>query len=86
MAAVLSKERAQIVNELISRVIRAHQKFLSLDQTPLLIAAQVIHDAFIRENKVLLFGNGGSASNASHFATDLGKGSSDAVDQDGRRR
>ena len=26
-----------------------------------------------------MFGNGGSAANASHFATDLGKGSSDKV-------
>ena len=59
------------MNELISRVIRAHQKFLSLDQTPLLKAAQVIHDAFIRDNKVLLFGNGGSASDAQHVAAEF---------------
>ena len=31
---------------------------------------------------IFVFGNGGSASNASHFATDLGKGSSDKL---GRR-
>jgi D-sedoheptulose 7-phosphate isomerase len=32
------------------------------------------------ENKqVFVFGNGGSAANASHFATDLGKGSSDKL-------
>ena len=71
MEDVLTKERAQIVNELISHVIRAHQKFLSLDQTPLLKAAQVIHDAFIRENKLLLFGNGGSASDAQHVAAEF---------------
>ena len=29
--------------------------------------------------QIFVFGNGGSASNASHFATDLGKGSSDAL-------
>ncbi len=29
--------------------------------------------------QILVFGNGGSAANASHFATDLGKGSSDKV-------
>ena len=29
--------------------------------------------------QIFLFGNGGSASNASHFATDLGKGSSDVL-------
>jgi|TARA_B000000460_G_C21441220_1_gene359537 D-sedoheptulose 7-phosphate isomerase len=71
MEDILTKERAQIVNELISRVIRAHQKFLSLDQTPLLKASQVIHDAFIRENKLLLFGNGGSASDAQHVAAEF---------------
>src|SRR5947209_17390994 len=37
----------------------------------------------LREDKqVFVFGNGGSAANASHFATDLGKGSSDKI---GRR-
>jgi D-sedoheptulose 7-phosphate isomerase len=29
--------------------------------------------------KIFVFGNGGSAANASHFATDLGKGASDKV-------
>lgn len=34
----------------------------------------------LREDKqVFVFGNGGSAANASHFATDLGKGSSDKI-------
>ena len=39
--------------------------------------------AALREGKnIYVFGNGGSAANASHFATDLGKGASDKV---GRR-
>ena len=33
----------------------------------------------ISGKKIIIFGNGGSAANASHFVTDLGKGSSDAV-------
>src|SRR5947209_5050532 len=34
----------------------------------------------LREDKqIFVFGNGGSAANASHFATDLGKGSSDKI-------
>lgn len=32
-----------------------------------------------RDGQIFVFGNGGSAANASHFATDLGKGSSDAT-------
>ena len=31
------------------------------------------------DRQVFVFGNGGSASNASHFATDLGKGASDKI-------
>ncbi len=38
--------------------------------------------ALDEDRQIFVFGNGGSASNASHFATDLGKGSSDKI---GRR-
>lgn len=38
-----------------------------------------LREAFKRERQVLVFGNGGSAANASHFATDLGKGASDKL-------
>ncbi len=35
--------------------------------------------ALQEDRQILVFGNGGSAANSSHFATDLGKGSSDAI-------
>src|SRR6185369_15972847 len=35
--------------------------------------------ALKNDQRVFVFGNGGSASNSSHFVTDLGKGSSDKV-------
>ncbi|HSU68703.1 MAG TPA: SIS domain-containing protein [Tepidisphaeraceae bacterium] len=35
--------------------------------------------ALAEDQQVFVFGNGGSAANASHFATDLGKGSSDKI-------
>lgn len=38
--------------------------------------------ALAEDRQIFVFGNGGSASNASHFVTDLGKGSSDKI---GRR-
>jgi D-sedoheptulose 7-phosphate isomerase len=38
--------------------------------------------ALKEDRQIFVFGNGGSAANGSHFATDLGKGSSDKV---GRR-
>ena len=33
------------------------------------------------DRQLFVFGNGGSAANASHFATDLGKGSSDRINR-----
>src|SRR5213596_2124103 len=35
--------------------------------------------ALKEDRQIFVFGNGGSAANASHFATDLGKGSSDKL-------
>src|SRR6266849_2163671 len=35
--------------------------------------------ALKEERQIFVFGNGGSAANASHFATDLGKGASDKL-------
>jgi D-sedoheptulose 7-phosphate isomerase len=35
--------------------------------------------ALAEDRQIFVFGNGGSAANASHFITDLGKGSSDKV-------
>jgi D-sedoheptulose 7-phosphate isomerase len=43
---------------------------------------ETFRKALAEDRQIFVFGNGGSASNSSHFATDLGKGSSDKV---GRR-
>jgi D-sedoheptulose 7-phosphate isomerase len=40
---------------------------------------ETLRDALKEDRQIFVFGNGGSAANASHFATDLGKGSSDKV-------
>lgn len=37
----------------------------------------VFREALVNDRQIFVFGNGGSAANASHFVTDLGKGSSD---------
>lgn len=39
----------------------------------------ILRKALDEDRQVFAFGNGGSASNASHFATDLGKGASDKL-------
>ena len=57
----------------------------ALDSIPADAVAQLIEifrQALREDRQILVFGNGGSASNASHFVTDLGKGASDKI---GRR-
>jgi D-sedoheptulose 7-phosphate isomerase len=52
------------------------------DSIPVDAVAQLIEKlrAALKDDRhIFVFGNGGSAANASHFATDLGKGSSDKV-------
>src|ERR1700733_14830497 len=40
---------------------------------------EILRDALKNDRQIFVFGNGGSAMNASHFATDLGKGASDKL-------
>lgn len=40
---------------------------------------ETFQSALAEDRQVFVFGNGGSAANASHFATDLGKGASDKL-------
>src|SRR5438128_9241363 len=52
------------------------------DSIPLDAVAQLIEkfrQALQDDRQIFVFGNGGSAANASHFTTDLGKGSSDKL-------
>ena len=54
----------------------------ALDSIPIEKVESIIlklKEAHAKGRQIFLFGNGGSASNASHFATDLGKGSSDVL-------
>lgn len=41
--------------------------------------AQSVRSAWLHDSQIFAIGNGGSAANASHFATDLGKGASDRL-------
>ncbi len=52
------------------------------DSIPLESVAAVVRQlgsALREDRQIFVFGNGGSAANASHFATDLGKGASDKL-------
>jgi Phosphoheptose isomerase len=52
----------------------------TLDTIPLEAVEDIVNvfrEALQTDQQIFVFGNGGSAANASHFVTDLGKGSSD---------
>ena len=68
------------VNRWISDYLQAQKAALD-SIPPAAVAAMVetLRVAWREDRQIFIFGNGGSASNASHFATDLGKGSSDKV-------
>lgn len=54
----------------------------ALDSIPAATVASLIDrltEALKQDRNIFVFGNGGSAANGSHFATDLGKGASDKV-------
>ena len=68
------------MNQWISDYLKAQKA--ALDSIPVEATAQLIQllrDALQEERQIFVFGNGGSAANSSHFATDLGKGASDKV-------
>ena len=68
------------MNEYISKYIQAQKA--ALDSIPVEEVAQLIRkfkEAWTDDRQIFVFGNGGSAANASHFVTDLGKGASDKM-------
>src|SRR5581483_9142680 len=68
------------MNQWISDYLKAQKA--ALDSIPVEATAQlveVLRGALAEERHIFVFGNGGSAMNSSHFATDLGKGASDKV-------
>ena len=68
------------MNQWISDYLKAQKA--ALDSIPVEGTAKLIEllrGALKDDRQVFVFGNGGSASNSSHFVTDLGKGASDKV-------
>jgi len=71
------------MNDWLKDYVKAQKAALDSISVPAVEAIVEQFRAALREDRqIFVFGNGGSASNASHFATDLGKGSSDKL---GRR-
>jgi D-sedoheptulose 7-phosphate isomerase len=66
----------QWIAEYIEAQKAAHD---SIPQDAVAQLVEMLRDALKQNRQILVFGNGGSAANASHFATDLGKGASDKI-------
>jgi D-sedoheptulose 7-phosphate isomerase len=57
--------------------VRQQEAYAALPLEQVAGVVTLLHRARDRGAQIFVFGNGGSAANASHFATDLGKGASD---------
>jgi D-sedoheptulose 7-phosphate isomerase len=67
IASYLEQQRADFASIPVDGVVRV---------------VELLRKALVEDRQIFAFGNGGSAANASHFVTDLGKGASDKI---GRR-
>jgi D-sedoheptulose 7-phosphate isomerase len=71
MERVDAREGMRVVEATIDGAIALHQRVRGLDLTPVVEAAEAMAGAFAAGGKVLAFGNGGSAADAQHLATEL---------------
>lgn len=62
-----------------SYITAQHAALDSISQPGVEKLIHTLQKVWLEDRQVFIAGNGGSASNASHFATDLGKGSSDKL-------
>jgi D-sedoheptulose 7-phosphate isomerase len=68
------------MNSWIARYVDAQKAALdSIDQAAVARLIQRLREALLADRQIFVFGNGGSASNLSHFTTDLGKSASNSV-------
>jgi D-sedoheptulose 7-phosphate isomerase len=65
------KDATQLVNNFVSESLRVKSQFFNENATRIVDAAETIAHGFRNGRKVLLFGNGGSAADAQHLATEF---------------
>ena len=69
-----------MINGWLEDYLKIHVKTLELIPTKeVAVLIELLRKAVESGHQIFVAGNGGSAANASHFTTDLGKGSSDAI-------
>ncbi len=66
-----ASDGAVVVKALFEAAVAAHERMRDLDHAPIVEAARAIRGAMQAGGKLLIFGNGGSAADAQHFATEL---------------
>jgi D-sedoheptulose 7-phosphate isomerase len=68
------------VSDWICRYLQKQKEALdSIPQDAVARLVERFRTALAEDRQIFVFGNGGSAANASHFITDLGKGASDKI-------
>jgi D-sedoheptulose 7-phosphate isomerase len=69
--ALTAREATQVVEAALDGSIALHRHVRGLDLSAVVRAAEMVRDAHAAGGKVLVFGNGGSAADAQHFAAEL---------------
>jgi D-sedoheptulose 7-phosphate isomerase len=64
-------EAASLVSQVLGEAADLHDAVRSTAVAPTVVAAEAVIEVLRRGGKVLVFGNGGSASDAQHFAAEL---------------
>jgi D-sedoheptulose 7-phosphate isomerase len=64
-------EEAAVVTAILDDTIALYRKMRGMDPSPIVRAAAAIRAAFAEGRTLLIFGNGGSAADAQHLATEL---------------
>lgn len=59
------------VTEVFGEASRVHARLQAADPTPIVAAAALMRETASRGGRILVFGNGGSAAQAQHFAAEL---------------
>jgi D-sedoheptulose 7-phosphate isomerase len=67
----MTGESTKVVSEMLRETARLHDRVADQSADAVIAAADVMLAAFARGSKVLIFGNGGSATDAQHFACEL---------------
>lgn len=61
----------QTIEQALQAAASAHLRFAATDLKSAVMAAEWMRQAVLAEHKILAFGNGGSATDAQHFAAEL---------------